>query len=102
MPSRKNLRVISGGRPMKAEPSAEQRDLGGLDELWERSEGYRLLLADRPNDETASLVTDMEDAIKTLERLEQSHQPEAGKRAKEYRHLIAEIDAEIAAALQIG
>jgi hypothetical protein len=57
-------------------------------------------LSARPSDDTESLVSDLEDAIDAFRRLHQSSEAGAETRAAEYRRLIAELDAEIIAALR--
>ena len=99
MPTRKDLRVIQGGKPAETEPPADDRLPTGVAALMERTGRYRRLLARSSNVETAGLVDDMEAAIDAMGRLELSTHPEAKSRAEEYRRLIAEIDAEIVAAL---
>lgn len=100
MPTRKDLRVIKGGKPAEMEPPAGGRLPADVAAFTERTGRYRRLLGRSPDAETAGLVDDMEAAIDAVRRLEQSSHPEAQSRAEEYRRLIAEIDAEIVAALR--
>jgi len=98
MPKQKDFRVIPGGKPSDAAAA----DPTSLDtrRLLDRARRYRILLSKRPSEETESLVSDLEDAIDAFRRLQQSSEAGAEPRAAEYRRLIAELDAEIAAALQ--
>jgi hypothetical protein len=100
MPTRKDLRVIQGGKPADAQPSADQHMPTDVAELLERAGRYRRLLARSQTEETSGLADDMEEAINALQRLEESRHPEAERRAAEYRRLVAEIEAEIVAILR--
>lgn len=101
MPNRKDFRVVPGGlagRAKREDLPPEQE----ISELLGRVAKYRGALAAGPGSEIDSLICDMEDAIAALQRLERSAKPEAADRAAEYRRLIAELDAEIAASKAPG
>ena len=93
--------MIPGGKAVKEEPLGDQHGLGDIARFSERLSRYRRLLTASPSEEIASLVNDMEEAVNALGRLERSPQPKAREQAAEYRLLIAELDAEIAALLQV-
>lgn len=98
MPKQKDFRVIPGGKPSDAAAA----DTAALDtrQLLDRAQRYRRLLSACPSGVTESLVTDLEDAIDAFRRLHQSSEAGAETRAAEYRRVIAELDAEIIAALR--
>ena len=98
MPKQKDFRVIPGGKPSDAAPA----DPMSLDtrQLLDRARRYRRLLSACPSNDTESLVSDLEDAIDAFRRMYQSSEAGAETRAAEYRRLIAELDAEIVAALR--
>ncbi|HEY9569294.1 MAG TPA: hypothetical protein VIR38_14465 [Thalassobaculum sp.] len=98
MPKRKDFRVIPGGKSSDAAPA----DPTSLDarQFIDRARLYRRLLSERPDDDTESLVSDLEDAIGAYCGLRQSSEAGARPRAAEYRRLVIELDAEIVAALQ--
>lgn len=99
MPLRKGLRVIEGGLHGDTGPAPPGVDIGPL---RERALQLRCLVALIQNDKAAGLVDDLEAAIGALQRLVQSGQVQAPRRAAEYWLLIAEIDAEILASLKDG
>lgn len=98
MPSRKDLRVIEGGKGGDASPDA----LAALtmDEFRERALQLRLLLALSSDEKAFGMVDDMDEVIGVLSHLELANYPYAPQRAAECRDLIAEIDAEILAVLK--
>lgn len=98
MPKQKVFRVIPGGKPSDA-AAADPMTLDTR-QLLDRARRYRRLLSTAPSNETESLVSDLEDAIDAFRRLHQSSEAGAQTRAAEYRRLIAELDAEIVAALR--
>ena len=98
MPKQKDFRVIPGGKPSDA-AAADPMSLD-TSQLLDRARRYRRLLSARPSHDTESLVSDLEDAIDAFRRLHQSSEAGAETRAAEYRRLIAELDAEIIAALR--
>src|SRR3546814_3577755 len=79
MPKRKDFRVIPGGKSSDAAPA----DPTSLDarQFIDRARLYRRLLSERPDDDTESLVSDLEDAIGAYCGLRQSS--EAGARRSE-------------------
>src|SRR3546814_2642170 len=93
MPKRKDFRVIPGGKSSDAAPA----DPTSLDarQFIDRARLYRRLLSERPDDDTESLVSDLEDAIGAYCGLRQSSEAGARPRAAEYRRLVIELDAEI-------
>lgn len=100
MQNPKDFRVIPGGKPSEAsalEPACEDISL-----LLSRVRRYRCALADAPSDEARSLLSDLEDAVEALRRLEASAEAGASARIAEYRRLIAELDAEIVAVWLAG
>lgn len=99
MPLRKTLRVIEGGSHGDTGPAPPDLD---VDQLCERARQLRYFVALTRNETAAGLVDDLEAAIGALQRLVQSRQAQAPRRAAEYRVLIAEIDAEILALLKDG
>jgi len=99
MGTRKSFRVIQGGRRAGTDSPDDLSVSADVDQLLLRASKLRDLLSLRPNDLASGLVEDMEEAIAALRRLEMSAHPAAQRRAAEYRGLIAEIDAEIVAAL---
>ena len=98
MPKQNDFRVIPGGKPSDAAAG----DTASLDtrQLLDRARRYRRLLSERPSGDTDGLVADLEDAIDAFRRMQQSSEAGAETRAAEYRRLIAELDAEIIAALR--
>jgi hypothetical protein len=99
MPKQKDFRVIPGGKP--DDPAAADPASFDIRQLQDRARQYRRLVSERPGNDTESLVSDFEDAIEALRRLQQSSDAGADIRANEYRHLVAELDAEIVAALKV-
>jgi hypothetical protein len=98
MPRQKDFRVIRGGKPSgtsAAEPIPVEIAL-----LLDRARSYRRLLAQTPNSHVEALVTDLEDAVGALRRLNRSGDAVTSPRAAEYRRLVAELDSEILLALR--
>ncbi len=98
MLSRKDFRVIEGGKGGEISPAAAPSALS-IGQLRERAIQLRYLLCLDPKEKALGLVDDMEEAIAALQRLEVSSRADARQRAAEYRALIAEIDAEILGAM---
>ena len=95
MPDRKDFRVVPGGKARQAfaaEPTAES-----VFQLRVRVWRYRSMFAKPRPEEICGLLSDFEDAIEALGRLELSPEPGGDPRIQEYRQLIAELDAEIVA-----
>lgn len=98
MPKPKDFRVIPGGKPSEA--SALEPVSADVSQLLDHVRRYRTLLPQPLNDEARSLLSDFEDAVEALRRLEVS--AGAPARVVEYRRLIAELDAEIVAVWLAG
>jgi hypothetical protein len=100
MPKPKDFRVIPGGKPGDA-PAVEPTS-ADVSQLLDRVRRYRNLLPNPLNDEASGLLSDFEDAVEALRRLELSAEASAQARAAEYRRLIAELDGEIVAVWLAG
>jgi hypothetical protein len=100
MPKPKDFRVIPGGKPTKALPA--EPISADVSQLTDRARRYRAMLPDPAGDEIRGLLSDFEDAVEALRRLELSTEAGAEARAAEYRRLIAELDAEIVTFWQAG
>lgn len=95
MPKPKDFRVIPGGK-LSETPAADPASWE-VPRLLDRIRRYRELLPDPPSDEARSLLSDFEDAVEALRRLELAAGAGSQARVAEYRRLIAELDTEIAA-----
>jgi hypothetical protein len=100
MPRQKEFRVIPGGKPNDA--AAADPVSSEIVQLLHRVRGYRRSLAQNPNSHAEGLVSDLEDAVGALRRLERPSDTGPSPHADEYRRLIADLDKEIMAALGIA
>lgn len=100
MPKRVDLHLIPGGRSEGSDEPAGSPISNCCDQLLQKAQRYRDLAVRRSDTDLEGLVGDMTDAIKALALLEQSTTEVEGRRAIEYRRLIAELEIEIVSALE--
>lgn len=101
MPKRKDLRVIPGGKSGDTSAPCGPHLIEDCDRLLQRAERYRTLAADKSDKGILNLIRDMVDAVRALSLLDQFDGTAAQRQALEYRRLIAELEIEIVAALEV-
>lgn len=92
------LRLIHGGKATE-EPVRSEASRSGSLPPQDRPKRYRDRCAGLADPTLTSLLDDYDMAIEGLRRWQASNHPHAARRVREYRTLIAEIEAEILAAL---